>query len=155
MAILSKDSKMLDNFRKGIDPHTASAYAIWGEENYDKSKRKKAKIFNFLNNYSGGAYTLSQQLDISLKDAESMIEQYNKTFWEMVAWKQREIENMRLNDYVVFNAFGRPRQFKGWMKTIDKNNELAYTTLTQKDEIQKAAVRNLCDKLQKTIDRME
>ena len=139
MAILSQDSKMLENFRNGIDPHTASAYAIWGEENYDKGKRKKAKIFNFLNNYSGGAYTLAQQLDIPLKDAENMIEQYNKTFWEMVAWKQREIDKMKMNDYVVFNAFGRPRQFKGWMKTIDKNNDLAYTTLTQKDEIQKAS----------------
>ena len=141
MAILSRDSKMLENFRNGIDPHTASAYAIWGEENYDKAKRKKAKIFNFLNNYSGGPYTLAQQLDIPLKDAENMIEQYNKTFWEMVQWKQREIDKMKMNDYVVFNAFGRPRQFKGWMKTIDKNNDLMYTTLTQKDEIQRASNR--------------
>ena len=143
MAILSQDSKMLENFRNGIDPHTASAYAIWGEENYDKGKRKKAKIFNFLNNYSGGAYTLAQQLDIPLKDAENMIEQYNKTFWEMVQWKQREIEKMKMNDYVVFNAFGRPRQFKGWMKTIDKNNDLTYSTLAQKDEIRKASNRVL------------
>lgn len=141
MAILSQDSKMLENFRNGIDPHTASAYAIWGEENYDKGKRKKAKIFNFLNNYSGGPYTLSQQLDIPLADAENMIDKYNQTFWEMVAWKDRKIAEMKLNDYVVFNAFGRPRQFKGWMKTIDKNNDLMYTTLTQKDEIQKASNR--------------
>ena len=141
MAILSQDSKMLENFRKGIDPHTASAYAIWGEENYDKSKRKKAKIFNFLNNYSGGAYTLSQQLDIPLKDAEQMIEKYNETFWEMVDWKNKEINDMKMNDYVVFNAFGRPRQFKGWMKTINKNNDLMYTNLVQKDEIQKASNR--------------
>ena len=37
---------MLSNFYNGVDPHTASAYAIWGEENYNKAKRKKAKIFN-------------------------------------------------------------------------------------------------------------
>ena len=54
-------------FYNGIDPHTASAYAIWGEENYNKAKRKKAKIFNFLNNYSGGAHTLSQQVRYSCR----------------------------------------------------------------------------------------
>lgn len=43
VAILSKDHKMLDNFKRGVDPHTATAYAIWGEENYDRQKRKKAK----------------------------------------------------------------------------------------------------------------
>ena len=148
MAILSQDSKMLDNFRKGIDPHTASAYAIWGEENYDKGKRKKAKIFNFLNNYSGGPYTLSQQLDIPLKDAEDMIKKYNDTFCEMVQWKQNEIHKMEMNDSVVFNAFGRPRQFKGWMKTIEKNNDLAYTNLVQKRDIEGASRR-----LKSALDR--
>ena len=43
LAILSKDHKMIDNFRNGIDPHTATAWAVWGEENYDRQKRKKAK----------------------------------------------------------------------------------------------------------------
>ena len=38
MACLSRDSLMLSNFHNGIDPHTASAYAIWGEENYNKAK---------------------------------------------------------------------------------------------------------------------
>ena len=43
LAILSRDHKMIDNFKKGIDPHTATAWAIWGEEHYDRQKRKKAK----------------------------------------------------------------------------------------------------------------
>lgn len=44
LAILSQDTKMLTNFKRGLDPHTSTAYAIWGEENYDRQKRKKAKI---------------------------------------------------------------------------------------------------------------
>lgn len=48
LADISRDSLMLENFYKGIDPHTATAYAIWGEENYDKHKRRKAKQVNFL-----------------------------------------------------------------------------------------------------------
>ena len=121
MAVLSRDSLMLSNFAKGIDPHTASAYAIYGEENYDKGKRKKAKIFNFLNNYSGGAYTLSQALDIPVEEAEKMVEAYNNKFHEMVSWKENEIRKMYENDGVVFNAFGRPRQFKGWLRAIDNS----------------------------------
>ena len=140
MAVLSRDSLMLSNFYNGIDPHTASAYAIWGEENYNKAKRKKAKIFNFLNNYSGGAYTLSQALDIPQTEAQSMIDSYNAKFHEMVAWKEKEINEMYQNGGVVYNAFGRPRQFKGWINVIDKNRD-NYTTLLEKEDAEKASWR--------------
>ena len=140
MAVLSRDSLMLSNFYNGIDPHTASAYAIWGEENYNKAKRKKAKIFNFLNNYSGGAYTLSQQLDIPQAEAQGMINAYNAKFHEMVAWKEAEIRKMYENGGVVFSAFGRPRQFGGWINAIQRNND-SYTNLLEKQEVEKASFR--------------
>ena len=140
MAVLSRDALMLSNFYNGIDPHTASAYAIWGEENYNKAKRKKAKIFNFLNNYSGGAYTLSQALDIPQAEAQSMIDSYNAKFHEMVAWKEKEICEMYENEGVVFNAFGRPRQFGGWIKVINKNRD-NYTNLIEKEEAERASWR--------------
>lgn len=140
MAICSRDRKMLQNFYNGIDPHTASAYAIWGEENYNKAKRKKAKIFNFLNNYSGGAHTLSQQLDIPIDEAEEMINKYNETFFEMYNWKLKEIDKMYQNGGVVFNAFGRPRQFRGWIDVIDKNRN-NYEDLIQKQYADRASER--------------
>ena len=140
MAILSRDRQMLENFYNGIDPHTASAYAIWGEENYDKGKRKKAKIFNFLNNYSGGAHTLSQQLDITVEEAQGMIDKYNETFFEMYNWKLKEIDKMYQNGGVVFTAFGRPRQFRGWIDVIDKNRE-NYETLLEKQNAERASER--------------
>ena len=139
-AILSRDRVMLNNFYNGIDPHTASAYAIWGEENYNKARRKKAKIFNFLNNYGGGAHTLSQQLDIPLEEAESMIQKYNETFFEMYNWKLKEIDQMYQNGGVVFTAFGRPRQFRGWIDVIDETRE-HYDNLIEKQDAQKASDR--------------
>jgi len=140
MAILSRDHQMLQNFYNGIDPHTASAYAIWGEENYNKQKRKKAKIFNFLNNYSGGAHTLSQQLDIPLAEAEEMIQKYNETFYEMYNWKLKEIDKMYQNNGVVFNAFGRPRNFRGWIDVIDKNSN-NYDNWLERDNAIRASER--------------
>ena len=138
MAILSRDRQMLENFYNGIDPHTASAYAIWGEENYDKGKRKKAKIFNFLNNYSGGAHTLSQQLDIPVEEAQEMIDKYNETFFEMYNWKIKEIDKMYQNGGVVFTAFGRPRQFRGWIDVIDRNRN-NYENLEEKYRAERAS----------------
>jgi len=147
IAILSQDHQMLQNFYNHIDPHTASAYAIWGEENYDKKKRKKAKIFNFLNNYSGGAFTLATALDIPVKEAEQMIAKYNKTFHEMVEWKEQEIRKMYENEGIVFNVFGRPRQFKGWINVINKNSD-SYTTLIEKQNLEKAS-----NKVRSAIER--
>lgn len=147
MAILSRDHQMLENFYNGIDPHTASAYAIWGEENYNKQKRKKAKIFNFLNNYSGGPHTLAQQLDIPVDEAQEMIDKYNETFFEMYNWKLKEIDKMYYNQGVVFNAFGRPRNFKGWIDVIDRNRE-CYDDLLQKQNAERAA-----DKVKGAVER--
>lgn len=138
MAVLSRDHQMLQNFYNGIDPHTASAYAIWGEENYNKQKRKKAKIFNFLNNYSGGAHTLAQQLDIPVTEAQEMIDKYNETFCEMYEWKLKEIDKMYYNGGVVFNAFGRPRNFRGWIDVIDQTRE-TYDDLLEKRNAEKVA----------------
>lgn len=118
IAILSKDHKMIDNFRRGIDPHTATAYAIWGEENYDRQKRKKAKSCNFLMSYCGGPKTLAENLDIPFEEACEIIEGYEKAFFECIAWKKnlqkRVIEKQ---DGVIYSIFGRPRQFKSVLST--------------------------------------
>ena len=66
VAILSKDHKMLDNFKRGVDPHTATAYAIWGEENYDRQKRKKAKACVGEGTYllTSNGYKTGDELDV-------------------------------------------------------------------------------------------
>ena len=140
LCLLSGDSKMYENFLNGVDPHTASAYAIWGEENYDKAKRKKAKIYNFASNYGGGPTTIARNLDIPVAEAQEMMENYNRTFHEMVEWKLKKVEEMYQNDGVVFSAFGRPRQFKGWINTIAKNSE-SYSNWQEKQEVDKVSNR--------------
>lgn len=119
LADISRDSLMLDNFYKGIDPHMATAYAIWGEENYDKFKRRKAKVCNFCIGYGGTAPTLAQQLDIPLEEAKQIIEGYEKGFWECMQWKKNEINKMYRQGGVCFTVFGRPRQFASRLKMAD------------------------------------
>ena len=118
IAILSKDHKMIDNFKQGLDPHTATAYAVWGKEHYDKKKRKKAKSCNFLMNYNGGPKTLAENLDIPFEEAVDIIDGYNKAFFECVNWKKRTQKKViEKQDGVVYSVFGRPRQFKSVLST--------------------------------------
>lgn len=71
LADISRDTLMLNNFYNGIDPHEATAVAIWGRENYDKHKRRKAKSVNFLCISSDtylwtvNGYKLPQDLDVN------------------------------------------------------------------------------------------
>jgi hypothetical protein len=95
---------------------------------------------NFLMNYQGGAYTLAQNLDIPLAEAEEIIHKYEQTFHECIEWKLQQVEKMYQNDGVVFNDFGRPRQFKGWINTIAKNSE-NYVTWQEKQDVDKASNR--------------
>lgn len=120
LADISRDSLMLDNFYKGIDPHEATAVAIWGRENYDKHKRRKAKSVNFLCNYMGTAPTLAQNMDISLEEARELIEQYEKAYWECIQWKKSEINKMYKQGGVCYTVFGRPRQFASRLKMADQ-----------------------------------
>lgn len=127
LAILSGDRHMISNFVNGIDPHTATAYAVWGKENYDRQKRKKAKGCNFLMNYCGGARTLAENLDIPLEEAEDIIKKYEEGFPECIEWKKREMENtIRNQDGVAYTIFGRPRQFKTLMSHSVNLTDTAY-----------------------------
>lgn len=118
LAILSGDMHMVNNFKNGVDPHTATAYMVWGEENYDRQKRKKAKSCNFLMNYSGGPTTLAKNLNIPLEEAEHIIDMYKKGFWQCIQWKEKCIRNcIDRQGGVAYTPFGRPRQFSSRLRT--------------------------------------
>ena len=118
IAILSGDHHMVNNFKNGIDPHTATAYMVWGEENYDRQKRKKAKGVNFLQSYLGGASTVAKNLNIPLEEAEDIMKKYEEGFWECIQWKKRVMrECIEKQDGVCYTLFGRPRQFKSRLAT--------------------------------------
>lgn len=67
VAILSHDHKMINNFLNGIDPHTATAYDIWGKDHYDRQKRKKAKacIGDDVYLVTNNGYKKAKDLDVN------------------------------------------------------------------------------------------
>lgn len=154
LAGISQDTVMLNNFRRGLDPHTSTAYAIWGEENYDRQKRKKAKICNFLMNYGGGAHTLSQSLDIPLQEAEEIIEGYEKGFWECTSWKKNTCSEVRSKqDGTCYSMFGRPRQFKTLMSTASCFQDVLKLREYEAQGYDKAEIVRKGEQIDKGVDR--
>ena len=95
---------------------------------------------NFLSAYGGGAHTLAQQLDIPIEEAEDILEKYYDAYYGMAKWKLKEVDKMYQNGGIVFTAFGRPRNFRGWLNVIDENRN-NYETLIEKERKEKASLR--------------
>ena len=129
LALLSQDSVMIENFLNGIDPHTATAYGIYGKENYNKEKRKIAKTVNFAVNYGGSYGTISDSAEIPLDEAKEILRKYEETFHEAVKWKKTQIDkvfnksNKKYTEGVVYNAFGRPRRLGSFLRVAKRNQE--------------------------------
>ena len=116
----SKDSVKLSNFREGIDPHTATAYAIWGRENYNKGLRKIAKAVNFAINYSGNSHTISKNAGIPLEQAKALYDAYCEAFFGAMQWRQNEINKMWNNAGTTFTFCGRPRRFGSYVNMAER-----------------------------------
>jgi len=78
LACISGDENMLKAFASGEDIHTSTAAAVFGVSNdmVTPILRKRAKAVNFGIVYGIGEYSLSQDLDISVKQAKEYIDSY-------------------------------------------------------------------------------
>jgi len=78
VALLSKDEKMIENFKKGGDIHSQTAATIFGidEKEVSADQRRQAKVINFGIIYGMGAFSLSEDLRISRSEAQEFIDNY-------------------------------------------------------------------------------
>ena len=78
LAHLSNDETMIEAFKNGDDIHAVTASKILGIpiEQLTKEQRASAKAINFGIIYGMGEYTLSQDLNISFKQAKEYMEEY-------------------------------------------------------------------------------
>lgn len=115
-ALLSQDQLLLDILKSGDDIHKRTAIAIWGEEHYDKFKRRKAKACTFLSQYCGGPRTLAEQLEIPFEEAKDILDKYNSAYFGIIQWRNKITEEMYKNNGKIWTVFGRPRQLYPWLK---------------------------------------
>jgi DNA polymerase-1 len=113
IAELSGDEAMLEAFHKGQDIHQATAARVYEKalEEVTSDERRNAKTVNFSIIYGAGATNLSQQLDISRKEASALIKQYFKQYNGLKTYMDQAVEKARENGYVT-TLMGRRRHLR-------------------------------------------
>jgi DNA polymerase-1 len=109
-AILSKDAKMLEAFRRDEDIHAMTAAKIF-DVPLDKvtlEMRNKAKVINFGILYGMGTNTLALNLNIPRSEAKAFLNAYFENFLGVRGYLEKVKKNAERNGYVE-TLFGRKR----------------------------------------------
>ncbi len=110
MAHLSGDERMIENFKKNLDIHAATAALIFGipVQEVTPDHRRKAKEINFGIIYGMSEYGLANRLNISTDEAKEFIADYFATYPKIGEFMRRMIEEARQKGYVE-TILGRRR----------------------------------------------
>ncbi len=110
LAALSGDETLINAFVNGDDIHLLTASQVFGipMESVSAEMRKRAKTVNFGIIYGMGAYSLSRDLHISVKEASRYIAGYFEKYTGVKQYLERLIESAKKCGYVD-TLFGRRR----------------------------------------------
>jgi DNA polymerase-1 len=106
--MLSQDEKMINAFRQKKDIHSETASIIYEipQDEISSDQRRYAKIINFGLMYGMGAFRVSNELDISRKEAQEFIDNYFSKFPTIQNYIQKSIEEATRKGYAE-TIFGR------------------------------------------------
>lgn len=104
------DENMKRAFIEKKDIHTTTAAQVFGvpEDFVTSEMRSAAKAVNFGIVYGIGAFSLSQDIGVSVKEAEKYIKQYLANYPNVQEFMNKTVEDGKQNGYVT-TLFGRRR----------------------------------------------
>ncbi len=110
LADFSGDAKLINAFNSGVDIHTLTASEIFGVDPHDVTPimRRNAKAINFGIVYGISDYGLSQNISISVADANAYIKSYFDRYPSIKQYMDSNVEFCKSNGYVT-TMFGRRR----------------------------------------------
>lgn len=110
LAHVANDPAMREDFLKGRDIHTSTAARVFNmpEELVTSQLRSRAKAVNFGIVYGIGAYSLSQDIGVSVKEADAYIKEYLRNYSGVDAYMKAVADRARELGYVE-DMFGRRR----------------------------------------------
>lgn len=110
LAHLSGDEALQQAFLHGADIHRATAAKMYGVpgEMVTGQMRSSAKAINFGIMYGKGAFSLSKDLGISVKEAQEFIDAYLGAYPKVKDFMEKTIADGRANGYVS-TLYGRRR----------------------------------------------
>ncbi|OXM84327.1 DNA polymerase I [Paenibacillus rigui] len=103
LAHISQDERLMEAFVNNMDIHTKTAMDVFGvaESEVDSNMRRQAKAVNFGIVYGISDYGLSQNLNITRKDAAAFIEQYFAVFQGVRKYMDDIVQKAREDGYVT------------------------------------------------------
>ena len=111
----------IEAFNSGQDVHKATAIRIFGEDNYCKEARKKAKTANFGILYGSSAWGFHNQFpDMSIEECEDFIDKFKSALPSIERSQLNAVRYGRKNGYVK-TYFGRPRRVKYYFNSPDRS----------------------------------
>ncbi len=121
IAEMSGDEEMKTSFLRGEDIHKSTAAKVFNVplDKVTREQRSNAKTVNFGIIYGVSAFGLSQQTDLSRKEAKELIDTYYKTYPTLKAYIAKQIDFAREHGYVE-TLLGRRR----YLKNINSRNAI-------------------------------
>ncbi|WP_338377839.1 DNA polymerase I [uncultured Flavobacterium sp.] len=113
IAALSGEENMIKAFQNNEDIHRSTASKVFNVplEEVTKEQRSNAKTVNFGIIYGVSAFGLSNQTDLSRKEAADLIDAYYQTYPKLKAYMSEQVDFARENGYVE-TISGRRRYLK-------------------------------------------
>lgn len=102
IASLSDEKTMIEAFKNGEDIHVSTASKVFNVplEEVTREQRSNAKTVNFGIVYGVSAFGLSNQTDLSRKEAKALIDTYYETYPKLKSYMAKQVDFARDNGYV-------------------------------------------------------
>lgn len=110
LAAMAQDEAMIEAFGSGADIHTATASQVFSlpPDMITPALRSRAKAVNFGIVYGIGAFSLSKDIGVTRKEADTYIKNYLSVYHGIASFMDKLISDARQNGYVT-TLFGRRR----------------------------------------------
>ncbi len=121
IAALSEEETMIEAFKNGEDIHASTAAKVFNVpiDEVTREQRSNAKTVNFGIIYGVSAFGLSNQTDLSRKEAKALIDTYYETYPKLRAYMAEQVDFARDNGYVETVL-----QRRRYLKDINSRNAI-------------------------------
>ncbi|MBA6156207.1 DNA polymerase I [Tenacibaculum sp. S7007] len=121
IAALSEEETMIKAFQNGEDIHASTAAKVFNVplDEVTREQRSNAKTVNFGIVYGVSAFGLSNQTNLSRKEAKELIDTYYETYPKLKSYMAAQVDFARDNGYVK-TVLGRRR----YLKDINSRNAI-------------------------------
>ena len=119
LAHMSGDQAMIDGFNSGVDIHTVTASQVFGlpQDQVPPELRRAAKAVNFGIVYGISAFSLSDDIHVTVAQAKEYMEKYFEHYSGVRAYMDRVVAQGREDGYVS-TLYGRRR----WLPELKSSN---------------------------------